>query len=191
VIATDVPTISNFTMPGIESHGKFLRHAVLATVLPHATDIDVEGALSSALEKGAEDLSEVLSSIPQRSLLFFGRLKPGMPRVHLLLINSHLDEFINARIVLRLSNCSEHALKTRLPRLEVRLDAFVLNPADSNGEGITPAKDLIFSGVVSEKEDPLVVVNAFEGDEGEGNHVYVIWKIEAFLSMLGCPMRFI
>lgn len=109
----------------------------------------------------------------------------------LLLILSDLDEFVNARIVLRLSNCSEHALKTRLPSLELRLDAFVLNPADPNGEGITPTKDLIFSGVVSEKEDPLVVVNAFEGDEGKGNHVYVIWKIETFLSMLTCPMRLI
>lgn len=58
-------------MPGIESHGEFLRHAVLETVVPHATDIDIEGALSSALEGGAEDLSEVLSSIHQRSLLFF------------------------------------------------------------------------------------------------------------------------
>lgn len=62
-------------MPGIESHGEFLRHAVLETVVPHATDIDIEGALSSALEGGAEDLSEVLSSIHQRSLLFFGTLQ--------------------------------------------------------------------------------------------------------------------
>lgn len=77
MIATDEPIISTFTMPGIESHGEFLRHAVLATVIPHATDIDVEDALSSALEKGAEDLSEVLSSIPQRSLLFFGTFKSG------------------------------------------------------------------------------------------------------------------
>ncbi|KAJ9311291.1 hypothetical protein DTO271D3_8446 [Paecilomyces variotii] len=150
-------------MPGIESHGEFLRHAVLETVVPHATDIDIEGALSSALEGGAEDLSEVLSSIHQRSLLFF-------------------DEFVNARIVLRLSNCSEHALKTLLPRLDVRLDAFVVNPVDPNSEGTTPTRDLIFSGVVSENEDPLIVVNAFEGDEEKGNHVYVIWKIEAFLN---------
>lgn len=103
----------------------------------------------------------------------------------LLLINSGPDEFVNARIVLRLSNCSEHALKTLLPRLDVRLDAFVVNPVDPNSEGTTPTRDLIFSGVVSENEDPLIVVNAFEGDEEKGNHVYVIWKIEAFLSKSG------
>lgn len=60
-------------MPGLEIPGEFLRHAVLATVVPHAPALDIEGALSSALEDGADDLPAVLSSIPQRSLLFFGR----------------------------------------------------------------------------------------------------------------------
>lgn len=92
------------------------------------------------------------------------------------------------RIVLRLSNCSENSLKSRLPRLEVRLDAFAISPTDSGGEGSTSTKDLIFSGVVDDKEEPHVVVNAFEGDEGSGNHVYVIWKIQAFLSKLLLPL---
>jgi hypothetical protein len=60
-------------MPGLEVPGEFLRHAVLDTVVPHASDIDLEAALTSALEGGAEDLTSVLSYIPQRSLLFFGR----------------------------------------------------------------------------------------------------------------------
>lgn len=102
----------------------------------------------------------------------------------LLLIHSNTDEFATVRVVLRLSNCSEHSLKSRLPRLEVRLDAFAISPTDTGIEGSTSARDLIFSGVVDDKEEPLVVVNAFEGDEGSGNHVYVIWKIEAFLSKL-------
>lgn len=59
-------------MPGSSLHGEFLRQAVLDTVVPHATNVDIEGALTSALEDGAEDLSSVLGSIPQRSLLFFG-----------------------------------------------------------------------------------------------------------------------
>ncbi|KKA16878.1 hypothetical protein T310_9492 [Rasamsonia emersonii CBS 393.64] len=145
-------------MPGPSLHGEFLRHAVLDTVVPHASDVDIEAALTSSLEGGAGDLTSVLSSIPQRSLLFF------------------------VRIVLRLSNCSEDALKAHLPRLDVRLDAFVINPSDPGTEGSTPTKDLIFSGTVNEKEDPLVVVNVFEGDEGSGNHVYVTWKIQAFLN---------
>ena len=106
----------------------------------------------------------------------------------LLLIHSKTDEFVTVRIVLRLSNCSENSLKSRLPRLEVRLDAFAISPTDSGGEGSTSTKDLIFSGVVDDKEEPHVVVNAFEGDEGSGNHVYVIWKIQAFLSKLLLPL---
>ncbi|KAL2003554.1 hypothetical protein VTN02DRAFT_3337 [Thermoascus thermophilus] len=150
-------------MPGSDLHGEFLRHAVLDTVVPHAPDLDIEAALTSSLEKGAGDLPSVLSSIPQRSLLFF-------------------DEFATVRVVLRLSNCSEHSLKSRLPRLEVRLDAFAVSPTDTGIEGSAAARDLIFSGVVDDKEEPLVVVNAFEGDKGSGNHVYVIWKISAFLN---------
>lgn len=61
-------------MPGLEIPGEFLRHAILDTVVPHAPALDIETALSSALEDGADDLPSVLSAIPQRSLLFFGML---------------------------------------------------------------------------------------------------------------------
>ncbi|OGM47560.1 hypothetical protein ABOM_004240 [Aspergillus bombycis] len=149
-------------MPSLEIPGEFLRHSVLDTVVPHASDIDLEAALTSALEGGADDLSSVLSFVPQRSLLFF-------------------DEFCTARIVLRLSNCSQASLKHHLQHLEVRLDVFAIDPAETVAENPTPTRDLIFSGVVSRDEEPLVVVNEFEGEAGSGNHVYVIWSIETFL----------
>ncbi|KXG45661.1 TRAPP II complex, Trs65 [Penicillium griseofulvum] len=133
-------------MPGLEIPGEFLRHAILDTVVPHAPALDIEGALSSALEDGADDLPSVLSSIPQRSLLFF-----------------------------------ETTLKHYLPRLELKLDVFAVDPAESVGENTTPTRDIIFSGVVSGEEDPLVVFNEFEGDEGSGNHVYLVWNIETIL----------
>lgn len=60
-------------MPSFEIPGDFLRHAVLDTVVPHAPDLDLESAVRSALEDGADDLADVLSPIPQRALLFFGR----------------------------------------------------------------------------------------------------------------------
>lgn len=60
-------------MPSFEIPGEFLRHAVLDTVVPHAPDLDLESAVRSALEDGADDLADVLSPIPQRALLFFGR----------------------------------------------------------------------------------------------------------------------
>ncbi|KAE8135425.1 TRAPP trafficking subunit Trs65-domain-containing protein [Aspergillus pseudotamarii] len=149
-------------MPSLEIPGEFLRHSVLDTVVPHASDIDLEAALTSALEGGADDLSSVLSFIPQRSLLFF-------------------DEFCTARIVLRLSNCSQASLKHQLQRLEVKLDVFAIDPAETVAENPTPTRDLIFSGVVKRDEEPLVVVNEFEGEAESGNHVYVIWSIETFL----------
>ncbi|KAJ5985253.1 hypothetical protein N7522_012449 [Penicillium canescens] len=149
-------------MPGLEIPGEFLRHAILDTVVPHAPALDIEGALSSALEDGADDLPSVLSSIPQRSLLFF-------------------DEFLPVRIVLRLSDCSETILKHYLPRLEVRLDVFAVDPAESVAENPTPTRDIIFSGTVRGEDDPLVVFNEFEGEEGSGNHVYLVWNIDATL----------
>ncbi|KAJ6157042.1 hypothetical protein N7497_005927 [Penicillium chrysogenum] len=149
-------------MPGLEIPGEFLRHAILDTFVPHSPALDIEGALSSSLENGADDLPSVLSSIPQRSLLFF-------------------DEFLPVRIVLRLSDCSETILKHYLPRLEVKLDVFAVDPAESVGENLTPTRDIIFSGIVSGDEDPLVVFNEFEGDEGSGNHVYLVWNIETIL----------
>ena len=88
------------------------------------------------------------------------------------------------RIVLRLSDCSEAVLKHYLPRLEVRLDVFAVDPAESVGENPTPTRDIIFSGVVGGDEDPIVVFNEFEGDEGSGNHVYLVWNIETTLSEL-------
>src|SRR4051812_4961121 len=98
----------------------------------------------------------------------------------LLLMVRILDESVTVYVVLRLSNCSEATLKTQLSRLDVQLDGFAVNTVE--GGETPPAKELVFSGLVKETEDPLVVVNGFEGDEGDGNHVYVMWKHEAFIS---------
>jgi hypothetical protein len=98
--------------------------------VPHAAGLDIEGALTSALEDGADDLPSVLSAIPQRSLLFF-------------------DEFLPVRIVLRLSDCTESTLKHYLPRLEVKLDVFAVDPAESVAENPTPTREIIFSGLVN------------------------------------------
>lgn len=98
-------------------------------------------------------------------------------------MSSNIDEFCTARVILRLSNCSEASLKHNLQYLEVRLDTFAIDPAESVAENPTPIRDLIFSGAVSGKEeDPIVVYNEYEGENGRGNHVYVIWSIPAFLS---------
>lgn len=100
---------------------------------------------------------------------------------------SPLDESLPVRIVLRLSDCTEAILKHYLPRLEVRLDVYAVDPAESVAENPTPTREAIFSGVVDLDEEPLVIFNEFEGEDGTaGNHVYLIWSIDSFLSELHC-----
>ncbi|PGH02565.1 hypothetical protein GX51_04592 [Blastomyces parvus] len=157
---------------------EFLRRAVLDTIVPYATQINLEDALNSSIQEDAEDAPSLLPTIRQRSLLFF-------------------DEILPVYIVLRLTNCSAHALKSQLPRLTVQLEAYAANGAangtDSeggeDGEVESPlqqqqqqARDVIFSGTVSDDEDPLVVVNEVEEAEDVVNHVYVIWKLDTFLN---------
>ncbi|CAI7573153.1 unnamed protein product [Penicillium pancosmium] len=149
-------------MPGLEIPGEFLRHAVLDTVVPYAPTVDIEGSLTAALEDGADDLPSVLASISQRPQLFF-------------------DEFLPVRIVLRLSDCTETTLKHYLPRLEVKLDVYAVDPAENVAENPTPTREVIFSGLVNTEEEPLVVFNEFEGEDGIGNHVYLIWTTETVL----------
>ncbi|PGH33362.1 hypothetical protein GX50_03839 [[Emmonsia] crescens] len=146
---------------------EFLRRAVLDTIVPYATQVNLEDVLSSSIQDDIEDSQSLLPTIRQRSLLFF-------------------DELLPVYIVLRLTNCSEHALKTQLPRLSVQLEAYASNGADvEDGEDEGPqqqARDLIFSGTVSDDEDPLVVVNEVEDEEDVVNHVFVIWKLDTLLN---------
>lgn len=74
---------------------------------------------------------------------------------------------------------AEEFLRDHIHRLEVRLDAFAIDAAEAlERNNPTLARDLIFSMAVDGRQEPLVV-NGPEGD----NHVYVIWSIEAVLSM--------
>ncbi|OJD18851.1 hypothetical protein AJ78_01184 [Emergomyces pasteurianus Ep9510] len=146
---------------------EFLRRAVLDTIIPYATQVNLEDALNSSIQEDIEDSPSLLPTIRQRSLLFF-------------------DELLPVYVALRLTNCSEHALKTHLPRLTVLLEAYAVNgAAGDDGEDESPqqpARDLIFSGTVSDDEDPLVVVNEVDDEEDVVNHVYVIWKLDTFLN---------
>lgn len=85
---------------------------------------------------------------------------------------------------MRLSDCTDTILKHCLPRLEVKLDVFAVDPSESVADNSTPTREVIFSGIVNTDEEPLVIFNEFEGEEGTGNHVYLIWNIETFLSTL-------
>ena len=169
-------------MPDAEVSREFLRHAVIDTVVPDDANIDIQEALKSALKGGdADDLLSLLSSIPQRSLVFFGVHKPEYTCfVPLADIRLGTDELVPVYIVLRLANVSEEFLERNLRRLEIRLDAFAIDPMEAFEHNPTLTRDLIFSGAVDEKQEPLVVGK--DGETGDG-HVYVIWNIEAFLGV--------
>ena len=96
------------------------------------------------------------------------------------------DELVPVYIALRLVNCSESALKSQLPRLSIKLEAFAFNSAspDNAEEEAAQPKDLIYSGAVRDTEDPFVIVHEVEDGEGIDNYVFVVWKAEAFLSWL-------
>ncbi|PGH14184.1 hypothetical protein AJ80_06053 [Polytolypa hystricis UAMH7299] len=142
------------------------RHGVLDTIIPHASEVDLEESLSSSIQEDLDDSSSLLSAIQQRTLLFF-------------------DEIVTVYVALRLTNCSENLLKSQLPRLRVQLEAFAVNgeePEEGGGEeNAQQTRDLIFSGSASDS-DPLVIVNEVDGDENVDKHVFVIWKLEAFLN---------
>jgi hypothetical protein len=59
---------------------------------------------------------------------------------------------------------------------------FAVDPAESVAENPTPTREIIFTGTVRGEDDPLVVFNEFEGEEGSGNHVYLVWNIDTTLS---------
>lgn len=91
-------------------------------------------------------------------------------------------------VALRLVNCSESSLKSQLPRLSIKLEAFAFSsPSPDNPEDeASQSRDLIYSGAVRDTEDPFVIVHEVEDVEGIGNYVFVVWKAEAFLSLLPC-----
>ncbi|OJD28209.1 hypothetical protein ACJ73_00392 [Blastomyces percursus] len=150
---------------------EFLRRAVLDTIVPYATQANLEDALNASIQEDVEYAPSLLPTIRQRSLLFF-------------------DEILPVYIVLRLMNCSEHSLKSQLPRLTVQLEAYAATGADGEDgevEGPPPqqqqqAREVIFSGTVSSDEDPLIVVNEVEEADDVVNHVYVIWKLDTVLN---------
>ena len=62
----------DFEEPRSRGSLEFVESSVLSTIVPNAGDIDITKALQTALENFDQTESSPLSSIAQRSLLFFG-----------------------------------------------------------------------------------------------------------------------
>ncbi|KAI1913526.1 hypothetical protein LOZ61_002665 [Ophidiomyces ophidiicola] len=144
----------------------FLNNAKISTIIPYEPEIDFESALSLSVQHGSEDGAWPFSNIQQRNLLFF-------------------DELVTTYIVLQLVDCEEAALKSQIQNIALQLDVYALTVAESKPEAENASaspKEVIFSSSIRDIDDPLVIVNAVGDDEGTRNHIYVIWKSEAYLN---------
>ena len=66
---------------------RFAEDSLLDILIPEASDLDIEEALASSSPSTEADDSALITSIPQRTVLFFGMLMPiQWHRYRLLLI---------------------------------------------------------------------------------------------------------
>ena len=67
------------------SDAEFAKNSVLDILIPETTDLDIEEALSSIDETRESDDTALISSIPQRSLLYFGSSDNCIVTYHMLI----------------------------------------------------------------------------------------------------------
>jgi hypothetical protein len=106
----------------------------------------------------------------------------------LLLMPSSTDESITVHVFLKLANCSEELLKEILPRLTVKVDVHAVSSQLLTQDGKTSevmgqTSELVYSDLVKDREDPLVVVHDSFGEDDENvKEVFAFWKLDTFLS---------
>ncbi|KAG9235629.1 TRAPP trafficking subunit Trs65-domain-containing protein [Amylocarpus encephaloides] len=137
--------------------------SVLDTIIPLASQFNIEEALTGSVERLDEGTYSPLTAIPQRQALFF-------------------DETVDIYVVLQTPYFDENTLRSYLGRLVINLEAQVVNVQPDNYDG-PPAQEIIYTGSVQDSEDPVVVVQGPDESEGStGNgHILVVWKLSAFL----------
>lgn len=155
--------------------GDFARKSVLDILVPEVTDLDIEEGLNSSDSVQNEEEAGLISSIRQRSVLFF-------------------DESLPLYVVLRTPYDEETSLKAHISRLAIALEAHALN-SPTGGPGPPPvhgggqARDVVWSSRLDVSEEPTTII--VEGLDGEDSQdVLLIWKMKAFLSKLLTPYSF-
>ncbi|KAI9846090.1 MAG: hypothetical protein M1837_004346 [Sclerophora amabilis] len=171
--------------------GEFTESTVLDTLVPFATDVDIEDELGN-IHAQPDEHDSPLAGIKQRQLLFFGQFRLAVQvQTVVLLIHRLTDELTTIYIVLQTPYTEESVLRSYLSRLAINLEVHVLNArtplpqSSENAPGPSGplSRDLIFSSTVKEDEDPLMVVQASEddaGQDGTGN-ILVVWKMPVVL----------
>ena len=101
------------------------------------------------------------------------------------------DELLSIYVVLRTPYVEGNVLQSYLSRLVIKLDAFVASaqpilshtPEDHTAPKSPQSKEAIYSGDVKDSDDPLIVVQGSEVDDGSiEEHILIIWKLQIFLS---------
>ena len=162
---------------------EFAESSVLDTVIPLASNLDIEEALGGSVERLDESNNSPLAAIPQRTALLFGMFAYLPDKLLYLTHSQMLDETISVYIVLQTPYFDERALRSYLGRLVINLEAQVINTRQDNHDS-PPGQEIIYNGSVQDRDDPLIVVQGpDESDENPDNgHILVVWKMSVFLA---------
>ncbi|KAB8289702.1 hypothetical protein EYC80_010613 [Monilinia laxa] len=136
--------------------------SILDTIIPLASDLNIEEALSGRVEKLDEGSGSPLAAIPQRHALYF-------------------DETINIYVVLQTPYFDERSLRSYLNRLIINVEAQVIN-ANAEHQDSSAGRELIYKGSVQDTDEPLIVVQGSDEAANDDGHILLIWKLSAFLA---------
>ncbi|KAA8566935.1 hypothetical protein EYC84_010031 [Monilinia fructicola] len=136
--------------------------SILDTIIPLASDLNIEEALNGRVEKLDQGSGSPLAAIPQRHALYF-------------------DETINIYAVLQTPYFDERSLRSYLNRLIINVEAQVIN-ANAEHQDSSAGRELIYKGSVQDTDEPLIVVQGSDEAANDDGHILLIWKLSAFLA---------
>ncbi|KAJ4296771.1 hypothetical protein N0V90_006819 [Kalmusia sp. IMI 367209] len=140
---------------------EFVESSILEAVVPSDSVFDFEDEISAWDGSNEEENGSVLPFLSQRQVLLF-------------------DELVPVYIVFRTPLMEDATLKSYLARLAINVEAIAFStapPPETEAKG-PPPKEVIFSETIKGSVEPVIVRH----EEGEFAHIYVIWKLETFIS---------
>ncbi|MCJ1267260.1 hypothetical protein MMC22_007145 [Lobaria immixta] len=150
---------------------EFIDDSVLDILVPQDSEYDVAKLISSTNihDNGESDASKLFSFVPQRSTL-------------------HFDELISICVVLRTPFSDEPELQSFLSRLAIVVEAHAIGsprPSETHNapqeQSLSQNTDTIWSTAVDTSEEPLIMIQKRDVQTAKP-HVFVTWKITAFLN---------
>ena len=85
----------------------------------------------------------------------------------------------------------EDGLKAYIERLSLSLEAHAINGLGGEGRDGGPpnvVREVLWSGKVATREDPVIIVEETEdGEDEDQRDMFIIWKMTAMLSLFYLP----